>query len=147
MGSEIYKWEINFFLLLIYLGGEECLSTPLDLEKICAEVMSAKSPCLVGISDDAGRYNIEQKLVIFFLFLSSFRIIKVKSIWERKKKIVLLSFILIFQVSLWIYLLHVFVYQARHLLFYSCSSRWLSLQLGGIGWNSETCDLSNASTT
>ena len=83
----------------------------------------------------------------FFLFLSSFRIIKVKSIWERKKKIVLLSFILIFQVSLWIYLLHVFVYQARHLLFYSCSSRWLSLQLGGIGWNSETCDLSNASTT
>lgn len=83
----------------------------------------------------------------FFLFLSSFRITKVKSIWERKKKIMLLSFILIFQVSLWIYLLHVFVYQARHLLFYSCSSRWLSLQLGGIGWNSETCDLSNASTT
>lgn len=78
MGSEIYKWEINFFLLLIYLGGEECLSTPLDLEKICAEVMSAKSPCLVGISDDAGRYNIEQKLVIFFLFLSSFKIINLK---------------------------------------------------------------------
>lgn len=82
-----------------------------------------------------------------FFFLSSFRIIKVKSIWERKKKIELLSFILIFQVSLWIYLLQVFVYQARHLLFYSCSPCWLSLQLGGIGWNSETCDLSNATTT
>lgn len=40
-------------------GGEECLSTPLDLEKICAEVMSAKSPCLVGISDDAGRFLCE----------------------------------------------------------------------------------------
>ena len=59
MGSEIYKWEITYFLILIYLGGEECLSTPLDLEKICAEVMSAKSPCLVGISDDAGRYWAE----------------------------------------------------------------------------------------
>ena len=32
------------------------MSTPLDLEKICSEVMTAKSPCLVGPSDNAGRY-------------------------------------------------------------------------------------------
>lgn len=37
-------------------GGTECLSTSLDLEKICSEVMTAKSPCLVALSDDAGRF-------------------------------------------------------------------------------------------
>ncbi|KAJ7369396.1 Pyroglutamyl-peptidase 1, partial [Desmophyllum pertusum] len=37
-------------------GGSECLSTSLDLDRLCSEVMTAKSPCLVGISDDAGRF-------------------------------------------------------------------------------------------
>ncbi|CAH3156019.1 unnamed protein product [Porites lobata] len=37
-------------------GGPECLSTSLNLDKICSEVMTAKSPCLVGLSDDAGRF-------------------------------------------------------------------------------------------
>ncbi|XP_068740227.1 pyroglutamyl-peptidase 1-like [Montipora capricornis] len=37
-------------------GGAEFLSTSLDLEKISAEVMAAKSPCLVKLSDDAGRF-------------------------------------------------------------------------------------------
>ena len=29
--------------------------TSLDLDRVCSEVMTAKSPCLVGTSDDAGR--------------------------------------------------------------------------------------------
>ncbi|XP_027055247.1 pyroglutamyl-peptidase 1-like isoform X1 [Pocillopora damicornis] len=37
-------------------GGEECLFTSLDLDRLCSEVMTAKSPCLVGTSDDAGRF-------------------------------------------------------------------------------------------
>ncbi|KAL9986079.1 hypothetical protein ACROYT_G000153 [Oculina patagonica] len=37
-------------------GGGECLYTSLDLDRVCSEVMTAKSPCLVGPSDDAGRF-------------------------------------------------------------------------------------------
>lgn len=40
---------------VICSGGEECLFTSLDLDRLCSEVMTAKSPCLVGTSDDAGR--------------------------------------------------------------------------------------------
>lgn len=47
---------------MICSGGEECLFTSLDLDRLCSEVMTAKSPCLVGTSDDAGR------LIFIFLF-------------------------------------------------------------------------------
>ena len=47
---------------VICSGGEECLFTSLDLDRLCSEVMTAKSPCLVGTSDDAGR------LIFVFLF-------------------------------------------------------------------------------
>ena len=41
--------------MICLLGGSECLFTSLDLDRVCSEVMTAKSPCLVGTSDDAGR--------------------------------------------------------------------------------------------
>lgn len=53
------------FTIVICLGGSECLSTSLDLDRLCSEVMTAKSPCLVGISDDAGR-------LFFVTFLDSY---------------------------------------------------------------------------
>ena len=47
----VLKRVINYCLS----GGPECLFTPLNMDKVCSDVMTAKSPCLVGMSDDAGR--------------------------------------------------------------------------------------------
>ena len=55
--------------MICLLGGSECLFTSLDLDRVCSEVMTAKSPCLVGTSDDAGRLvNFLKLHVLSFLF-------------------------------------------------------------------------------
>ena len=53
MNSRFFRLIVNIVICL--LGGSGCLFTSLDLDRVCSEVMTAKSPCLVGTSDDAGR--------------------------------------------------------------------------------------------
>ena len=59
---------------VFFLGGAECLSTSLDLERICSEVMTAKSPCLVGLSDDAGRLSFNLFFILHCKDTIKFRI-------------------------------------------------------------------------
>ena len=65
-------------LNVICLGGTECLFTSLDLDRVCSEVMTAKSPCLVGTSDDAGR---------LFVFVTCLLLVLVLAVYHRSVRV------------------------------------------------------------